>query len=92
MTEKDVKEITEVAKQKLKESGNIYFDHILAYISYLESQIEKMKSFIHSEIDFCIYCPLTNGCENNEGTCPYACATEEEQKNLLLDFINKSGS
>ena len=43
MTEKDVKEVTEVAKQKLKESGNIYFDHILAYISYLEAQIEKMK-------------------------------------------------
>lgn len=43
MTEKDVKEVTEAAKQKLKESGDIYFDHILAYISYLESQIEKMK-------------------------------------------------
>lgn len=52
-----------------------------------KAQIEKMKSFIHSEIDFCMYCPLTNECRNDEGTCPYAYATEEEQKNLLMDFI-----
>ena len=55
----------------------------------LKAQIEKMKSFIHSEIDFCVYCPLTNECRNEEGTCPYAYATEEEQKNLLMDFIQK---
>lgn len=54
-----------------------------------KEQIEKMKSFIHSEIDFCMYCPVTNECENSEGTCPYACVTEEEQKNLLMDFIQK---
>ena len=51
-----------------------------------------MKSFIYSEIDFCSYCPLTNECENENGTCPYAYATEEEQKNLLIDYINKNGS
>lgn len=43
MTVGDVKEVTEVAKNKLKENGDVYSGHILAYISYLEKQIEKMK-------------------------------------------------
>ena len=43
MTLEDVKEVTEVAKERLKENGDIYSEHILAYISYLEKQIEKMK-------------------------------------------------
>lgn len=58
-------------------------------VAELKMQIEKLKCFIHSEIDFCMYCPLTNECENDEGTCPYAYATEEEQKNFLMDFIKK---
>lgn len=58
-------------------------------IEQYKARIEKMKSFIHSEIDFCVYCPLTNECKNEEGTCPYACATEDEQKNLLMEFIQK---
>lgn len=70
-----------------------YNDKCLAqkiqYIKELKEEIEKMKSFIHSEIDFCMYCPLTKDCKNDEGTCPYACATREEQKNLLMDFIRK---
>lgn len=55
----------------------------------LKQQIEKMKSFIYSEIDFCMYCPLTKDCKNDEGTCPFANITEEEQKNLLSDWITK---
>lgn len=55
----------------------------------LKAQIEKMKSFIHSEIHFCMYCPLTNECKNEEGTCPYTYTTTEEQKNMLMDYIKK---
>ena len=43
MTVDDAKKVTEVAKEKLKENGDVYSEHILAYISYLESQIGKMK-------------------------------------------------
>ena len=58
----------------------------------LKAQIEKMKNFIFEEVDFCSYCPLTNECENNEVTCPYAYATEEEQKKILAEWIIKNGS
>lgn len=43
MTVEDAKEVTEVVKGKLKENGDVYSEHILAYVSYLETQIEKMK-------------------------------------------------
>lgn len=81
------KEIEELKKDKewLDNTNNEQTKVILQ----LNDQIEKMKCFIHSEIDFCMYCPLTNECKNDEGTCPYAYATEEEQKNLLMDFISK---
>lgn len=42
MTIEDIKDVTEVAKDKLKENGDIYSEHIIAYISYLEKQNEKM--------------------------------------------------
>ena len=53
----------------------------------LKEQIEKMKNIIYEEVDFCTYCPLTHECRNEEGTCPYANATEEEQKKMLPDWI-----
>lgn len=43
MTVEDAKEVTEIVKEKLKENGDVYSEHILAYVSYLEAQIEKMK-------------------------------------------------
>jgi len=74
---------------ELSEKLNKYLFGLEKENEELKKQLEKMKCFIHSEIDFCMYCPLTNECENSEGTCPYAYATEEEQKNLLIDFIQK---
>lgn len=53
----------------------------------IKAQIEKMKNIIYEEVDFCTYCPLTHECRNDEGTCPYANATEEEQKKMLTDWI-----
>lgn len=43
MTVEDAKEVTEIVKEKLKENGDVYSEHILAYVLYLETQIEKMK-------------------------------------------------
>lgn len=43
MTVEDAKEITEIVKEKLKENGDVYSEHILAYVSYLETQVEKLK-------------------------------------------------
>lgn len=58
---------------------------------YLETmdENEKMKNFIYEEIDFCSYCPQTESCKNDEGTCPYAGISKEEQKKMLMDWIKK---
>ena len=72
-----------------KENIELAINESEEFIAELKEQIEKMKAYLHSKMDFCTYCPLTNECENEEGTCPYAYATEEEQKNLLMDFIQK---
>lgn len=85
--EKEIKQIIE----RERVVPEHYLCEMIEKNKELKAQIEKMKFFIHSNIDFCTYCPLTNECRNDEGTCPYAYATEEEQKNLLMDFI-KIGS
>lgn len=58
-------------------------------IAELKMQIEKMKSFIYSEVDCCTYCTIAKECRNDEGTCQYFYATEEEQKNHIMTFIQK---
>ncbi|MCQ2086507.1 MAG: hypothetical protein MJZ37_00325 [Bacilli bacterium] len=88
------KDITRLKKENAELSNSVTEltntkTELKTKVTELEKQIEKMKSFIHSEIDFCVYCPLTDECVNDEGACPYAYSTEEEQKNLLMDFINK---
>ena len=61
MTEEEAKEVTEIVKEKLKENGDIYSEHILAYVSYLETQIEKMKNcencrFVYDKKHDCMPC------------------------------------
>lgn len=55
----------------------------------LKAQNEKMKNLIFENIDYCFYCPLTDTCRNDAGICLYANITEEEQKNLLSEWITK---
>lgn len=89
--EEDAKVIAKENEELKEQIDQLSNDNHVLKTSFItqQEQIEKMKSFIHSEINFCMYCPLTNECVNDEGTCPYAYATEEEQKNLLMDFIQK---
>ena len=86
--EKENAELKEYA-EKLSEQHADEWQKQQEVITELKAQIEKMKNFIFEEIDFCFYCPLTDTCINNEGTCPYANITEEEQKKLLSKWISK---
>ena len=58
-------------------------------ITGLEMLIEKMKNFIFGELPLCYYCPLNETCIKEEGICPYAQISEEEQKKMLMDWLDK---
>lgn len=95
MTIEDIKEVTEVAKDKLKENGDVYSKHILAYISYLEKQIEKMKCCGNCGNDKCtskyrgnsVYHRQENGyaCAENEDWIPrkWELATDEDNSEVM---------
>lgn len=75
MTIEDAKEVTEVVKEKLKENGDVYSEHILAYVSYLEKQIEKMK--------VCGNCK--NYIQNNNYVVGLCCLQDSIEGNNLCD-------
>ena len=86
---------------ELKKQEEILLDRILTLqktngsltdkINVLESQIKKIKNIIYEEIDFCSYCPLKD-CRNDEGICPCANISKEEQEEMLIEWITKNES
>lgn len=52
MTYKDIEEVTEVAKNILKERKDIYSEHILAYISFLEKENAKLSRKLELASEF----------------------------------------
>ena len=62
-------------------------------ITELEAQIEKLIDFVLSKTDCCDVCPITDTCNNSEGTCHYAGilakCEEEVTRKWLMQFISK---
>lgn len=62
-------------------------------INLLKEQIEKLIDFVLSKTECCDVCPITDTCNNSEGTCHYAGilakGEEEVTREWLMQKITK---
>ena len=75
-----------------KQMQDIY-DKKNKQIAELEEQIEKLIDFVLSKTECCDVCPITDTCNNSEGTCHYvgilSKGEEAVTREWLMQFISK---
>lgn len=56
-------------------------------ITLLKAQIEKLIDFVLSKTECCDVCPITDTCNNSEGTCPYAGILSKGEEAVTREWI-----
>lgn len=56
-------------------------------IADLEAQIKKLIDFVLSKTECCDVCPITDTCNNSEGTCPYAGILSKGEEAVTREWI-----
>ena len=56
-------------------------------IAELEEKIEKLIDFVLSKTECCDICPITDTCNNSEGTCPYAGILSKGEEAVTREWL-----
>ena len=58
-------------------------------IEQLEKQIEKLLGWISENGNCCDFCPMTDTCRNDEGTCPYANDLQKDETKTTKEWARQ---
>ena len=58
-------------------------------IADLEKQIEKLLDWISENGNCCDFCPMTETCRNDEGTCPYASELQKDETKTTKEWVKQ---
>lgn len=55
----------------------------------LEKQIEKLLDWISENGNCCDFCPMTDTCRNDEGTCPYVSDLQKDETKTMKEWARQ---
>lgn len=55
----------------------------------LRAQIEKLLDWISENGNCCDFCPMTDTCKNDEGTCPYASELQKDETKTTKEWARQ---